>query len=146
FYLPVIGAKRAYVYNGKWHLLAEDGESLTLVGCPQPEQQGSNARAPLKLVEELVRKSLGRARGAGRSFEDSWQTMLDSIVEGSSAAAFMESQLSELSMQPQNGPAVAEAMIASLDRLPSSFTTPRALQTALVRLLTPQNDWLIADP
>jgi hypothetical protein len=52
FYLPVIGAMRGYVFNGKWYLLAGDGESLTVVNCPQPELRREDARARLKLVEE----------------------------------------------------------------------------------------------
>ena len=146
YYLPLIGAKRAYVFNGKWHLLSDDYRSLAMVDCPKPGQTAREARAPVKLVAELVWKSMDQMRGSGLRPEESWQVLLDALASGANASSRLDPQLAELAALKQNGPIVVEALLGALGSLSGCFHTPRELQQALVRLLAPQEGWLVADP
>ncbi len=146
FYLPVFGARRGYVYNGKWHAVGDDGETVTATQCPQTERRVDQARAPFALVRDLVWEALDRARGT-MTPEEGWRTLLGVLAGKTSEAPFVDPLLLRLATQPQNGPAIADALESALSRLNNSFVTPKSLDAAIARLLLPASDWkLIADP
>jgi len=151
FYLPVVGALQGYVFNGTWYMLSDDFQTVIKVDCPRPRRGRGEGRAPTRLLEELILKSMDRMRGQGTRPEESWQLILDAVASGSETTGGIEPLLMRLALSPQNRPLIADVLIDATQRFNahsaiSGHLTPLALRQVLVRLLAPQRDWTIADP
>jgi hypothetical protein len=151
YYLPLVGASRAYVFDGTWHLVSSDFETTTPVECPHPTRGTARARAPLRLLEPLLWSSFHAMHGAGRTTEASWQFLLDNFTS-SGGESPLDARLLRIAGAPQNGPRLAEALVRILQRFETSasgigqYFTPTPLNEALARLLAPQSGWIVADP
>jgi hypothetical protein len=151
YYLPLVGAARAYVFDGSWHAVGDDFETTVTAECPRPSHDSTAGRAPKQLMRTLVWKSMV-AMGQSMSMLEAWERVLEMLASGAPGPAGVASQLVQLARSEANAITVAEVMLESVVRAADRsgevgcYYTPANLDAALVRLLSPDSGWAVLDP
>lgn len=150
YYLPLIGASHAYIFDGEWHLVSDDMETTVPSECPRPDIRASKACAPKTLMSDLLRKSFDAMRKSPRDIATNWQLALSKLATEPVDIPELDPRLLQLAANPHNGPHMADALVETLQHMQGrgtwEFVTMPKLSSALVRLLAPTPGQVTMDP
>lgn len=148
YYVPLVDAARAYIFDGAWHVVSDDFASTFPADCPRPAAPTSDAVAPWSMLSQLIWSEFDKLRGS-LTVDAIWKTILQRLSDP--ASDVLDAGLFKLATNPTNRARIADVLVSSLDRLDrrsgtAQHFTPPALAAALVRLLAPEPGCVVADP
>jgi hypothetical protein len=133
----VMGARRAFFFDGRWHEADPAFLHLNDSGCPQPVVPASGGRAPRRLIERELWTMLDSERGHRSTMGSEW-------VERVARAAEPEAgtPLSRLCLSKGSRRQLARILSEGAEER----GIPEALADAMVRLLGPSAGADVLDP
>lgn len=149
YYLPLVGAARAFVYSGEWHVVEPGLVVAVRAEPPRPSRPAISARAPEQLLRQLAWRAMDELRSLSTRVE-SWRSLLDAISSDASHRTGSALDLARLAQNRANGATIARIVMELAERFDGSKpTTENAtadLSAAMVRLLDPHDGWTVCDP
>lgn len=134
----VMGARRAFVFDGQWHEADPAFTRLNDAGCPRPAAPASGGRAPRWLIERELWAVRDAERSHGQVARGSdWVERVVRAAEpenGTPLSRLCQSQASRMSL--------ARLLSESTDE----YGVPQGLADAMVRLLGPAGGTNVFDP
>jgi hypothetical protein len=134
----VLGARRAFFFDGRWHEADPTFTRLQVTECPSPQVPAVEARVPRRLLERELWALRDRERHRGRETRGAdWAELVLHV-----AAAEAEAPLSRLCRSPRSRLSLARTLAESV----GEFVVPELLVDAMVRLLAPADNCVVLDP